>query len=330
MHQILSTSQLNIGYKNNTVQTNLNLNANKGDLICLVGTNGSGKSTLLRTLSALQKPLSGDIYLNGTDIKLITHTQRSKTIALVLTDSINIEKLTVKELVTFGRYPYTDWTGKLSSQDEEIITKAIHQVNLIHKQDSFINQISDGEKQRAIIAKALAQNTPLVMLDEPTAHLDLPNRIEVMLLLKKLSKETGKTFILSTHELDLAIQISDRIWLFTPDSVHIGIPEDLMVNNIFQQAFGKPSYYFDPNDGHCKVNYTYTQYNISVQGTQPYTSWVEQAFKRNGIAIHPSSPNKVVVSDINNYKYNNKTITKIEHLINEAFLNITSSNHNTI
>ncbi len=312
---ILNTKYLNIGYGKKIVQNNLNLTASEGDLICLIGTNGSGKSTLLRTLSALQKPISGDIDIFGQKLHSLTQTQRSTTISLVLTDSIEIDKLSIYDLVAFGRYPYTNWAGKMNPEDQKIVNNALDQVNLLHKKDSYIDHVSDGEKQRAIIAKALAQDTPLVLLDEPTAHLDLPNRIEVMMLLKRLAKETNKTFILSTHELDLAIQISDKIWLFDGNDVHIGIPEDLMVNGTFQNAFGKNSYYFDEQDGHCKVNHIYSGRTMRVDGVQPYRAWVEQSLKRNGISIDENSSDTIVINDKNNYSFNNATFSSIESLL---------------
>ncbi len=315
MPPIIQTRNLSIGYGKHIVKDKLEISAEEGELICLIGTNGSGKSTLLRTLSGLQKPISGSINISEKDIKSLSQQALSTTIALVLTEKIDIEKLTVEELVAFGRYPHTNWAGKLSAKDKEIVNGVIEQVNLTHKAKSYINQISDGEKQRAVIAKALAQDTPLIMLDEPTAHLDLPNRIEIMMLLKKLSKETNKTFILSTHELDLAVQISDKIWLFTPENkLHIGIPEDLMVGGIFQETFGKSSYHFDAQNGHCKVHYSFDEEPIQVVGKEPYKSWVTQAAHRNGIPTDNISKNIINVIDKNNYQINSTTYNSIESL----------------
>ena len=157
--------------------------------------------------------------------------------------------MTVYDLLSLGRFPHTNWVGSLSENDKRIITTSIAQVNMTSKMSSYLHEISDGEKQRAIIAKALAQDTPFVLLDEPTAHLDLPNRIEIMLLLKKLSVNTHKTFILSTHELDLAMQMADIIWLIHPQGIETGIPEDLMSSGKLQQIFGNDSFCFDQKDG---------------------------------------------------------------------------------
>lgn len=306
----LQTINLNIGYKKHIVQKNLNLSAQKKDLICLTGTNGSGKSTLLRTLAGLQPAISGQIFLSDTNINTLSNKQKSHLLSLVLTDNIEIENLTIKGLVSMGRIPYTNWYGKLSPEDEKIINEALDNVNLLHKADCKITEISDGEKQRAVIAKALAQNTPLVLLDEPTAHLDLPNRIDVMLLLRRLSVTTEKIFILSTHELDLALQISDKIWLMTKDGIKEGIPEDLMLQNIFQDAFGSKSFYFDDIDGHCHLKQLCGPLKVSVinktDRTNKYESWMRRALIRVGIQISDNADIIINCFD-NGYRINDNS-----------------------
>ena len=246
---LIQTTSLSIGYRNYIVQQDLNLSAEAGSLICLIGTNGSGKSTLLRTLGGLQKPLKGQVFIQGNNISKLSHYERSLLFAFVLTDAIDETNMTVYDLVSLGRFPYTNWAGSLAEKDKKMIAAAIAQVNLTEKSNSYLHEISDGEKQRAIIAKALTQDTPLVLLDEPTAHLDLPNRIEIMLLLRKLSVDTRKTFILSTHELDLAMQMADIIWLIHSQGVTVGVPQELMQSGKLQQIFGSKSFYFDQKEG---------------------------------------------------------------------------------
>lgn len=285
---LLNTENLTIGYGNRAVQTNLNLRAEQRDLICLTGTNGSGKSTLLRTMAGLQPALNGRIFIQGKEIGNMNNREKARVMALVLTDDVEVENLTVRELVAMGRFPYTNWTGALTKQDNEIIDRALINVNISQKSHSKINEISDGEKQRAIIAKALAQDTPLVLLDEPTAHLDLPNRIEIMLLLRRLSVSTRKTFILSTHELELALQMSDRIWLMTHGGIEVGLPEDLMLAGRFQSAFGSSSFSFDPIDGHCRINHPQGSLGIKVNvtpGTETQEAWLKRALVRIGIRL---------------------------------------------
>lgn len=285
---LLETDNLTIGYGKKIIQQSLNIRAAKGSLISLVGTNGAGKSTLLRTISGLQKALGGSIKIGGTNINEISAYNKAKLLALVLTDKIDVENMTVRQLVAMGRFPYTNWLGKLSDADANIINAAIENVNLSHKANDNINHISDGEKQRAVIAKALAQDTPLVLLDEPTAHLDLPNRIETVLLLRRLSVQTGKTFIISTHELEVALQTSDQIWLMTKDGIKTGIPEDLMLTREFQNAFGSANYTFDSIDGHCIIKHLFgnlTVRVISELNSQAQTAWLTRALMRVGIII---------------------------------------------
>lgn len=295
-YMILKTENLTIGYGSKAVQRNLNLEASPRDLICLTGTNGSGKSTLLRTLAGLQPALNGTVEINHKNIANLNVHERATLFSLVLTDDIDIDRLTVRELVSMGRFPYTNWAGVLSANDHRIIDQALADVHLSHKADALINHISDGEKQRAVIAKALTQDTPLVLLDEPTAHLDLPNRIEIMLLLRRLSVSTGKSFILSTHELDLALQMADKIWLMTPAGVEIGMPEDLMLSGSFQSAFGSESFSFDAIDGHCHIHHIKTQTTVTLVAdpdAQPQAAWLRRALIRIGIQTDPNSPTQI-------------------------------------
>ena len=320
---ILKTENLTIGYGAKAVQRGLNLEAQARDLICLTGTNGSGKSTLLRTLAGLQPALNGTVEIGGHDIASLNVHQRSTLFSLVLTDDIDIERLTVRELVAMGRFPYTNWAGSLSKKDDEIIDKALKDVHLSHKADAMINHISDGEKQRAIIAKALTQDTPLVLLDEPTAHLDLPNRIEIMLLLRRLSVSTGKSFILSTHELDLALQMADKIWLMTPSGVEIGMPEDLMLTGSFQSAFGSESFSFDAIDGHCHIHQIKGPMEIAImvsEGAEAHEAWLRRALIRVGIQVNNTSEKKIHCTPQGyQLEKNGKVHTTIEELLKNIF-----------
>lgn len=311
----LQTQHLTIGYGNKKIQQNLSLQANAGDLICLIGINGAGKSTLLHTLAGLLKPITGEVLLNGKSVHALSNYERSTLFSLVLTDAIVVDKMSVYDLVAMGRLPYTNWLGYLSQNDKNIIYNSLQQVNLLHKKDAYISQISDGEKQRAIIAKALAQDTPLVLLDESTAHLDLPNRIEVMLLLRRLSVNTRKTFILSTHELDLALQMADKIWLMTTEGVQVGIPEDLMLSGIFQQVFGSNAYHFDENDGHCKINHIKGTLQVQINGENTAAKWLCKALIRCGIEVIPQA-DIVISAEEQGFEYKGKKIKTIEEVLN--------------
>ncbi len=282
---ILHTEHLTIGYGKKAVQSDLNLTAARGSLICLLGTNGCGKSTLLRTLSCLQPSLAGAVLIDGKNVETMSAAERALLFSLVLTDVVSVEALRVRDLVAMGRTPYTGWLGKLSPDDVSVVERAIADVNLAHKSECFLHELSDGEKQRAVIAKALAQDTPLVLLDEPTAHLDLPNRIEIMLLLRRLASETQKCFILSMHELELAVQVADCILLMSPQGVVTGVPEDLMLNGYFQACFGTQHFCFDERDGHFSVNHATKQIFVSVKGDERRAAWLVAALKRLGVQV---------------------------------------------
>ena len=226
----ISTNKLSIGYGATIVQRDLTFSLNAGEMVCMLGPNGCGKSTLLRTLAGLQPALSGD-YTHGD----------AKNIALVLTERLSMDNTTVHDVVALGRYPYSSFLDGLTKEDEAIIADSLKQVGFEHLDisNTFFNAHSDGEKQRILIAKALAQQTPIILLDEPTAHLDLPHRILILRLLRTLAHEQGKTILISTHELDLALALSDRILLMTPKKgIQLDTAERLRKTDAFTEAFG--------------------------------------------------------------------------------------------
>ena len=226
----ISTNKLCIGYGEAVIQRDLTFSLQKGEMVCMLGANGCGKSTLLRTLAGLQPALSGEYTRSD-----------AKHIALVLTERLSMENTTVHDVVAMGRYPYTSFLGGLSGEDEAIIAQALAQVGFADTKvgETMFNAHSDGEKQRILIAKAIAQQTPIILLDEPTAHLDLPHRILILRLLRQLAHEQGKTVLISTHELDLALALSDRILLMTPQKgIQLDTAENLKKTDAFTSAFG--------------------------------------------------------------------------------------------
>jgi iron complex transport system ATP-binding protein len=241
---ILESHDLAIGYRHASglpliLAGNLQLTIERGQVIGLLGPNGSGKSTLLRTLAGLQPAISGTVRVLGQTIRSNQVRQTARMLSVVLTDRIDVRNLTVFQLVSMGRYPYTDWLGRANSTDDEKIMTALLQVRLLDYSDRFFNELSDGEQQRTLLAKALAQDTPLIILDEPTAHLDLPNRISIMRLLRKLADETGKCILFSTHDLDLAIHTSNELWLLQKGGTIVkGTPDALMAGEAFEDTFG--------------------------------------------------------------------------------------------
>ena len=229
----ITTNNLTIGYENHVVQRDVSFSLFAGEMVCILGPNGCGKSTLLRTLAGLQPALNGSFK--------VVEFQRfnvQSAIALVLTERLSLDNTTVHDVVAMGRYPYTSFLGGLSAKDEQVIAQSLSAVGLEGTEHTYFNAHSDGEKQRALIAKAIAQETPIILLDEPTAHLDLPNRIRILQLLRRLAHEQGKTILISTHELDLAIQLSDRILLLSENGVQLDTAAQLRQTKAFTQAFG--------------------------------------------------------------------------------------------
>ena len=216
--KMITLKNLVVGYPDGRHTRQLNHAANEeahdGMLTCLIGANGAGKSTLLRTIAGFQLPLEGTVVLGGDDVRALSPRQRAERMAVVLTDRPDVMCTTVWEMVATGRAPFTGFWGRLSGKDRNIVTRSLRLVGIEWMADRTVASLSDGERQKVMIAKALAQQTPVILLDEPTAFLDYPSRVEVMQLLLNIAHEEHKTVLLSTHDLDLALQTADRIWLF--------------------------------------------------------------------------------------------------------------------
>jgi iron complex transport system ATP-binding protein len=290
----LQTENLSIGYQNKIITKSINISLQEGELVSLLGANGVGKSTLLRTLAGVQAPKGGAIFLNGKPLNQLKKRQIAQQISLVLTDRIDNPHLKVRELVCLGRYPHTDWLGELGAVDQMKIEEALTLTKIIELADKRLTEISDGERQKVMIARALAQDTPLLFLDEPTAHLDVPNRFMIFGLLRQLAHNTRKAILLITHDLDLALQLSDKIWLQTkPTSsdkiqaeIITGLPEDLVLQGIFEQTFKQDNFQFSRLTG----AYSYQpklDKKISLTGESTSYHWTARALHRVGYEIIP-------------------------------------------
>jgi iron complex transport system ATP-binding protein len=295
---VIEAAKLRIGYvlrnrKKKVVHSNLELKLYAGEVTCLLGLNGAGKSTLLRTLGGFQQALAGEVFLLGKPLSTFSPADLSLTIGVVLTEKTNAGGITVYELVSLGRHPYTGFFGLLKKRDREIIEQSLEAVGISHKAANYVAELSDGERQKAMIAKTLAQQCPIILLDEPTAFLDVTSRIETMVLLRKLAKEQRKTILLSTHDMDSAIQMGDRLWLLERERpIVCGTPEDLILNGQFETFFHKEGILFDPSTGKLTA---ITPFNpIGVAGDFITSYWVGNALIRNGWS--PSPPNDTYIN----------------------------------
>jgi iron complex transport system ATP-binding protein len=253
MKSILNTSNLSIGYKSKkatvSIAENLNLNFASGKLIALIGANGIGKSTLLRTITGIQEPLAGTVFLNDKNINTYKPLDLAQNLSLVLTEKLPPSNLSVFELVALGRQPYTNWIGTLTQTDIEKVQEALGLTQIEHLAQKKHFEISDGQLQKVLIARALAQDTPLIILDEPTTHLDLLHKVSLFKLLKKLTQETQKCILFSTHDIDLAIQLSDEMIIMTPDLVVQDEPCNLISKGSFATLFKDEHIVFDAEKG---------------------------------------------------------------------------------
>ncbi|WP_431135284.1 ABC transporter ATP-binding protein [Psychroserpens mesophilus] len=256
-HTILKTENLSIGYNSkkasSVIADSINIQLRQGELIGLVGANGIGKSTLLRTLTAIQKPLSGTIYINDKSLENYASVELAKTMSLVLAEQLMSKNLSVFELIALGRQPYTNWVGNLSENDISTVNKAIEHTNISDLKHRKCFELSDGQLQKAMIARALAQDTDLIILDEPTTHLDMYHKAYILKLLQKLAKNTNKTILFSSHEIDLAIQLCDTIIVMTTNSVVSNSPCNLIERGIFETLFPKDLISFNKKTGNFRV-----------------------------------------------------------------------------
>ncbi len=256
-HIILKTEKLSVGYSSKkgkqVIASNINIELKQGELVGLIGANGIGKSTLLRTITNVQNPLSGSILLNKKNVHQYNSFDLAKVLSLVLTEPMASKNLSVFEVVALGRQPYTNWIGSLSTSDLNQIENALKQTNIENLKHKKCYELSDGQLQKVMIARALAQDTDLIVLDEPTTHLDMYHKAYILKLLQKLAKDTGKTILFSSHEIDLAIQLCDTLIVMTNNNVVCGQPCQLIETHVFENLFPKDLIAFDEKTGTFRV-----------------------------------------------------------------------------
>lgn len=290
MSIILQTRDLTIGYRQGRdsalpILEHLNLELQAGEFACLLGPNGAGKSTLLRTLSRTQPALGGAVLLDGVALESLSARDLARRLSVVLTEIVTPGLLTAQDLVALGRHPHTDWSGRLSEEDHALVAWALEATGSRSLADRQVTALSDGERQRVMIARALAQQPRLMLLDEPTAFLDVQRRVEITGLLRRLAHETGLAVLLSTHDLELALRTADTVWLVTDErKLSSGAPEDLALAGAFDTVFRSPDVRFDPDLGVFKLRQPAGP-GAFVNGSGPVALWASRALERVGCSL---------------------------------------------
>lgn len=301
----IDISALEIGYQTRQsglvlVAGPMNLEVFGGELASLIGPNGSGKTTLIRTISTMQEPLSGQVQILGKPVRRLKRKELSKMLSLVLTEQQVPGNMKVRELVSLGRYPHTGWFAQLTPTDIAHITWAMKITGIMDFANRTVVTLSDGERQKVMIARALAQDTPAILLDEPTAHLDIPNRVAIIILLRKLARETGKAILMSTHELELALQASDRLWLIRDDKTAVsGTPEDLVLEGEIERTFSDELVRFDVSSGTFKMIEEGDNL-IAISGVHEAQQWTRRALERIGYISAKDQPVEMSVQIVRN------------------------------
>ena len=296
--KILSFEELKIGFFKNGLKRvltpPLNASAFSGELIAIIGHNGVGKSTLLRTLTGLQSPLGGEIFVNDKNLKEFDRIEIARNIAYISTETIKTGNMTVFDLVSLGRHPHTNWFGRLDENDLSIILDSIKKTGMVDFSTKNIGELSDGELQRAMIARTLAQDTGLLIMDEPTAFLDIKNKFEIVHLMQMLTRKRGKTVIFSTHDLQTALNEADKIWMILDGGLIEGAPEDLIINESLDLLFNDPVMKFNRDDATFKIpKETIGMVNLKGEGAEYI--WTSKALNRMGYEISESKADMSII-----------------------------------
>lgn len=322
---LLHIENLTVGYGNKEILRDLDLGLDPSQLTALLGRNGSGKSTLIRSISGVQKPLNGNAQLKKRVVSEYPKRELAKELSLVLTNNQAPGNLTVYALVSLGRFPYTSWMGILSNDDKSVIQWALEVTGTLQFANRRIGELSDGEKQKVMIARALAQETDIIILDEPTAHLDTPNRLEIFHLLKELVSISNRAILISTHDIDTALHYADRLWLVEGNKIKSGVPEDLVIDGSLEKAFEKDQLQFDYGKGVFKKSEAILRKKIAVEGDEILNFWLINALERNGYQISSNaktiikttgeltSPLFQIEGDINTYKTIEQLIIQLKN-----------------
>ena len=291
MTAALRTVDLAVGYRSRRASTvvleGLNLSVKAGELVCLLGPNGTGKSTLLRTLARIQPALSGLVEIDGVEVGRLSRMEFARRLGIVLTERAMVGALSAYRLVELGRYPHLDWYGRLSPKDHEVVKRAIRAVSAEHLESRDSSSLSDGERQRFMIARALAQEPSILLLDEPTAFLDVPSRVQVMGLLRRLARDENLAIVVSTHDLELALRMADTLWLVAlGGKLQTGTPEDLILNGSLAEAFKADNIRFQPEERAFRLSIN-TRGRAIVRGAGLHAVLAAAVLEREGYEVVP-------------------------------------------
>jgi iron complex transport system ATP-binding protein len=324
---ILQLNSLLVGYRNGkdykALMPGISAGVRKGELVAVIGHNGIGKSTLLRVAAGLQSPIDGSVTLNGIALTGFTRYELAKSIGYVSTEQVKVNSMTVTDLVRLGRYPHTGWTGRFGADDHRHVEEAMQQAGIYRLSGRYINELSDGERQRAMVARVLAQDAEILIMDEPTAFLDVRSRYEMIHLLHDLSLNRGKTIIFSTHDMITAIGEADRVWLLFGDSFTDGAPEDLMLDGSFERLFTDSIVKFNSEDASFNFSRA-THGTVHLKGSGSAMIWTGKALNRAGFGTSEQSSDITVSVQPGNdeltwhaeYKGNSAQFSRLYGLVN--------------
>ena len=294
-NQILQLVNLDLGFKKKSLLENVSVTAGVHELIALIVANGTGKSTLLRTIASLIKKNSGDVFIKGKSIEKYKQVELAKQISFVSTENVAVELMKVSEIVMLGRFPFTNWLGKLSDEDESAISDAMQNAGIHHLKNKNIFELSDGERQRVMIARALAQSTPLILLDEPTAFLDIPNKFELFRMLRKQTNLFEKSIIFSTHDIELALEFSDKIWIIEDKNLMELTPENFILGGKINTFFRQNNLHFHPEHWNFSYDEIFKR-NVFLEGDKALFLLTKNALKRKGIGVTENKNTDLCVS----------------------------------
>ena len=295
--EIIRLDSLCIGFSSgrhvNCILPPLSASSKGGELIAVIGRNGIGKSTLLRTITGLQPSLGGEIFINGKSTSGYSRLEMARRIGYISTEVVRVSNMRVCDLVALGRFPHTNWLGSTDQSDLIAVESAIERTRMTALRNRNITELSDGERQKAMIARVLAQNTDILIMDEPTAFLDIASKFEIISLMLELTRD-GKTIIFSTHDFNIAVSQADKIWLILDDRLAEGSPEDLMLSGCFEHLFDSSVIKFNSSDGSF-IFRNESRGKLFIEGEGNRRKWTERALSRAGYVVSDSITNPYIV-----------------------------------